>query len=60
MHVDNFIEFVVLFANRFMFDRRALIIMYVNDPCMLKEIHSFLESYQLKVHMKWIVVNSSP
>jgi len=34
--------------------------MHVDDLWMLKEIFSFLESYQLKVRMKWIVVNSNP
>jgi hypothetical protein len=34
--------------------------MHADDSHVLKEIHSFFESYQLKVHMKWIVVNSSP
>jgi hypothetical protein len=60
MRVDNFIESVVVFVNRFLSDKGAIIIMYVDDPHMLKEVCSFLESYQLKVHMKWIVVNSSP
>jgi hypothetical protein len=60
MRVDNFIESVVVFVNRFLSDKGAIIIMYVDDPHMLKEVCSFLESYQLKVHMKLIVVNSSP
>jgi hypothetical protein len=34
--------------------------MHVDDLHVLKEIRSFFESYQLKVRMKWIVVNSSP
>jgi hypothetical protein len=58
--VDNFIESLVVFANRFLFDRRVIIIIHVDDLCMLNEISSFLENYQLKVCMKWIVVNSNP
>jgi hypothetical protein len=58
--MDNFIEFVMVFIYRFLSDRRIVIIMHANDLWVLKEIHSFLESYQLKVRMKWIVVNSSP
>jgi hypothetical protein len=34
--------------------------MHVDDLRMLKEIHSFLESYQMKDRMKWFVFNSSP
>jgi hypothetical protein len=59
-HVDNFIKSVVVFVDRFLSDRRVVIIVHVDDMCMLKEIHSFIKSYQLKVHMKWIVMNSSP
>jgi hypothetical protein len=59
-HVDNFIESFVVFANRFLFNRGVVIIMHVDDLQMLQEICSFLENYQLKVRMKWIVVNSSP
>jgi hypothetical protein len=58
--VDNFIESFVVFANRFLFNRGVVIIMHVDDLQMLQEICSFLENYQLKVRMKWIVVNSSP
>ncbi len=55
--VDNFIKYVVVFANKFFFNRGVIIIMHVDDPQVLKEICSFLKSYLLKVHMKWIVVN---
>ncbi len=58
--VDNFIKSIIVFVDKFLFDRGAIIIMHGDDPQMLKEIRSFLENYQLKVQMKWIVVNSSP
>jgi len=50
----------VVFEDKFLFDKGAIIIMHVDDPQMLKEIFSFLENYQLKVCMKWTLVNSSP
>jgi len=50
--VDNFIEYVVVIVNKFLFNRRVVIIMHVDDLRVLKEIRSFLESYQLKVRMK--------
>jgi len=58
--MDNFIESIVFFADRFLSDRGPIIIIFVHDPRVLKEIRSFLESHQFKVHMKWIIVNSSP
>jgi hypothetical protein len=45
MQVDNFFKFVMVFVNRFLSDRRTVIIMHANDLRVLKEIHSFLESY---------------
>jgi hypothetical protein len=36
--MDNFIESIVYFADKFLFDRRAIIIMHVDDPRVLKEI----------------------
>jgi hypothetical protein len=58
--MDNFIESLVVFVEMFLSNKGAIIMMHVDDLCVLKEIWSFLESYQLKVHMKWIVVDSSP
>jgi hypothetical protein len=58
--MDNFIESTMFFAYMFLSNRKVVIIMHVNDPQVLKDNRPFLESYQLKVHMKWIVVNSSP
>jgi hypothetical protein len=58
--VYNFTESIVYFADRFLFDKGAVISMDVDDPQVLKEIRSFLESYQMKVCMKWLVVNSNP
>jgi hypothetical protein len=31
MHVDNFIKFVVVFADRFLFDRKVVIMMHAYD-----------------------------
>ncbi len=42
--MDNFIESIVFFINMFMFDRRAIIIMHVDDLRMLKEIRSLLRT----------------
>jgi hypothetical protein len=58
--VDNFMRSTMFFANKFLSKKRAVIIMHVDDPWVLKEIRSLLDSYQLKVRMKWFIVNSSP
>ncbi len=59
MQANNFIESIMVIVD-FLFDKKAIIIMHVDDLQVLKDIHSFLENYQLKVHMKSIIVNSSP
>ncbi len=58
--VDNFIESTMCFVDGFMSDRGVVTTMHVDDSQVLKEIDSFMESYQLKVRMKWVVINSSP
>jgi hypothetical protein len=58
--MDNFIESIVYFVDKFQFNKRAVITMHAIDPRVLKEIRSFLKNYQMKAHMKWLFVNSSP
>jgi hypothetical protein len=43
-HVDNFIQSVVVFANKFLYDKQVVIMMHADDQCVFKDIHSFLES----------------
>jgi hypothetical protein len=45
MHVDNFIKSIVVFVDRFLFNRKVVIMMHVNDLWVLKEICSILENY---------------
>jgi len=45
MHVDNFIKSIVVFVDRFLFDRKVVIMMHGDDLWVLKEICSILENY---------------
>jgi hypothetical protein len=45
MHVDNFIKSVVVFVDRFLLDRKVVIMMHADDLWVLKEICSILENY---------------
>ncbi len=45
MHVDNFIESIVVFVDRFLFDRKVVIMMHGVDLWVLKNICSILENY---------------
>lgn len=53
------IESIVFFVNKFLYDRKVVLIMHANDLRVLKEIQSFLDSYHMKVQMKWIIINYS-
>jgi hypothetical protein len=35
--IDNFINFVILFPNKFLFNNGAMLLFHVNDLCVLKE-----------------------
>ncbi len=37
-HADNFIKSIMVFANRFLFDKKVVIMMHVDDLWVLKEI----------------------
>jgi hypothetical protein len=50
--MDNFNKSIMFFANKFLSNKRVVIIKHANELQVLKEIHSLLESYQLKVCMK--------
>jgi hypothetical protein len=58
--VYNFTESIVYFVSKFLFDKGVVITMDADHMQVLKEICSFLESYQMKVCMEWFVVNSNP
>jgi len=31
MHMDNMIKYIVVFANKFLYDRKVVLIMHIND-----------------------------
>jgi hypothetical protein len=45
MHVDNFIKSIVIFVDKFLSDRKVVIMMHAYDLWVLKEIHFILENY---------------
>jgi hypothetical protein len=47
-HLDNFIESIVVFADKFLSNKGVVIIMHVDDMHMLKEIHSFTKTSNLR------------
>ncbi len=45
MHVDNFIKSVVVFVDKFLFDRKVVIMMHADDLWVLINIRYVLENY---------------
>ncbi len=38
----------------------VVLLFHLDDPQVLKEIKSYLETYSFQICMKWVVVNSLP
>ncbi len=47
------------FANNFV-DNGVIFIFHDDDPCILKEIKSFLETNGYEIHLRWVVINTLP
>ncbi len=58
--VDNFIDFVILFSNKFLSKNDVVLHFHVDDLHVLKEIHSFLDNYFVKIgwNRLWSIVLS--
>jgi hypothetical protein len=51
---------VLGFANKYFVDNGVVIIFHDDDPHVLKEIKSFLETNGYDMHSKWAIINILP
>jgi hypothetical protein len=56
--IDNYGYGIFCFANKNMEDNDTLLIFHDDNPCILKEIKSFLETNRYEIHFKWAIINS--
>jgi len=49
---EDYIVFVFYFANKFLTFHGDVFLFHLNDPHILKEIKSYLESYNFQICMK--------
>jgi hypothetical protein len=58
--VDEYIVGVFDFAHIFLAFDGVVLLFHLDDLKVLKEVKSYLESYDFKIQMKWVMVNSLP
>jgi hypothetical protein len=56
--VDDYIVGVFDFAHIFLAFDGVVLLFHLDDLKVLKEVKSYLESYDFKIRMKWVMVNS--
>jgi hypothetical protein len=57
-HVDNYVYGVFGFANKYLHDDSAIVVFHDDDPHVLKEIKSCLETNGCEIHSRWVVINT--
>jgi hypothetical protein len=55
--VDNYVASIFGFVDKYVVRDGCILLFYDDDFCVLKDIKSYLENYDLKIHSKFIVVN---
>ncbi len=56
-HINNYIYGVFGFANKYLCDNGAIVVFHDDDPCVLKEIKSYLETNEYEIHSRWAIIN---
>lgn len=56
--VEDHVVPIFNFANTFLASDGAILLFYLNNLHVLKEIRSYLESYSFHIWMKWAIINS--
>jgi hypothetical protein len=56
-HINNYIYGVFGFANKYLYDNGAIVVFHDDDPCVLKEIKSYLETNEYEIHSRWAIIN---
>ncbi len=57
---EDWIISIFDFIENFLTFDGAMFFFHLNDPLVLKEIRSYLESYSFQICVKWAIVNSFP
>ncbi len=60
MQDEDYIVSVFYFADKFLTLDGDALLFHRDDPCILKDIRLYLDSYNFHICMKWANVNSLP
>jgi hypothetical protein len=58
--LGDYVESIFFFIEHFLSKKGGIILFYLNDLQMQKEIVSFVDAYEFTINLKWIVINSLP
>jgi hypothetical protein len=56
-HINNYVYGVFGFANKYLCGDGAIVVFHDDDPFVLKEIKSYLETNGYEVHSRWVLIN---
>ncbi len=46
------------FVNKYLHDNSVIVVFHDDDPHVLKEIKSYLETNGYEIHSRWVVINT--
>ncbi len=58
--LKNYVKVMFIFVDYFLLKRCGALLFFLDDLHVFKEISSFLDSDELSIKMKWVVINSLP
>jgi hypothetical protein len=59
-HIVNYVFWVFGFANKYLRLDGLVVVFHHHDPCVLKEIKSYLEGNGYEIQLRWVVSNILP
>jgi hypothetical protein len=56
--VDNYVASISKFVDKYLARDDCVLFFYDDDFCILKNIKSYLENYNFKIHLKFVIINN--
>jgi hypothetical protein len=57
-HIDKYVYEIFGFTNKYMENNGTILIFHDDNPRMLKDIKSFLDTNGYEIHFRWAIINS--
>ncbi len=59
-NVPHYMDFVFIFAHKFLSHNGAIMFFHSNDLQVIKEIKELLHNYSMPIEIKWAILNNFP